>query len=731
MLFYNFIFSQANHLDSILFEGTVNSSSSFGASISYQDTLIAIGAPQENTYTGSIYIFKNKGKNYSQISKIVASDGANYSSFGNSVSLNKNMILVGSLTKDNFKGEAYFYRYRNNQWEEEILQPANLDAYDRYGYSVSLSDSFGVISAPYDDDANTNAGKVYIYKYDKSKDSLIFQEAIVTPDKEASQYFGTSVIITDKRLYVGSEGFDNTGTDIGRVYIYKYDGTSWVLEAKLDPDLVNSSQFGHSLALKDSTLFVGANLEPNSIGSQGGDIYIFQKSSNQWDRTNKLIPATGSSKEKFGSSMYIHGDTLAISAPNYEENSNAIGAVYVYLDSSSTWVQRAFLKSKTPKDGDNFGASVCIIKDNILVGAPGDDSAATDAGALYNFLPAPHIWQQPTQLLNECSGNVKDLTITGFNIDSVRWQKSNNGIYFLNLKDDSFYINTDKKTMSIIVSPLFDSTYNRCMLYNKYYQLASEKSFLTLEKNPPIPNKIPLDTVFGQCSVSITTNPTATDECDANVIASTDSALSYNTQGIYKIVWKYTDPNNNSSFQTQVVVVDDTTKPKISLNTDTIFVMASSDGFYHVTTKILDPISYSDNCSGNITLSNNFNSKSTLEGESIAAPDTIKIIWTADDNHGNVSIDSEIVVVSDYVQNIEELNAGIIIYPNPARNYLFIKTEKKLNLKIFNNIGQCLINKRLVKKLNQIDISNLPSGNYIIQFYNKKSFISKNLNIIK
>ncbi|MEZ4893280.1 MAG: hypothetical protein R2778_09725 [Saprospiraceae bacterium] len=53
--------------------------------------------------------------------------------------------------------------------------------------------------------------------------------------------------------------------------------------------------------------------------------------------------------------------------------------------------------------------------------------------------------------------------------------------------------------------------------------------------------------------------PTATDACDGLITATTTDPTEYIVQGTYSVTWTYTDLNNNSSTQTQTVIVDDTT----------------------------------------------------------------------------------------------------------------------------------------------------------------------------
>jgi hypothetical protein len=83
------------------------------------------------------------------------------------------------------------------------------------------------------------------------------------------------------------------------------------------------------------------------------------------------------------------------------------------------------------------------------------------------------------------------------------------------------------------------------------------------DNEPPVPNSPELPTITGECSVTLTTEPTATDNVDGTVKGTTTDPRSYTEQGTYTILWTYTDKAGNSEPQTQTVIVKDTTPPKI------------------------------------------------------------------------------------------------------------------------------------------------------------------------
>ena len=75
---------------------------------------------------------------------------------------------------------------------------------------------------------------------------------------------------------------------------------------------------------------------------------------------------------RFGESISLSGDTLAVGAPR-----ELGGAVYVFIrNSDGNWAQQAHLQSYN-QDWDYFGQSVALSDDTLVVGAPQESSAAT------------------------------------------------------------------------------------------------------------------------------------------------------------------------------------------------------------------------------------------------------------------------------------------------------------------------------------------------------------------
>jgi hypothetical protein len=157
----------------------------------------------------------------------------------------------------------------------------------------------------------------------------------------------------------------------------------------------------------------------------------------------------------------------------------------------------------------------------------------------------------------------------------------------------------------------------------------------------PVPNIAALPTIEEQCS-AIVTAPTATDNCRGTIIATTSSPTNYNSQGTYTITWMYNDSNGNISTQTQTVKIKDVTAPVPNVATlPTITGQCSAT--------VSTPTA-TDNCSGTITAT-------TSDPINYNAQGTYTITWLYDDTNGNISSQTQTVVVKDTIAPVPNVSS--------------------------------------------------------------------------
>lgn len=181
-------------------------------------------------------------------------------------------------------------------------------------------------------------------------------------------------------------------------------------------------EFGRSVALAGDTLAVGAAYEVGNSSDNGaaesGAVYVFRRTGTSWQQEAYLKASNGDVGDKFGWSVALTGDTLAVGAtgedsaargPGSDEGDNGAtdsGAVYVFRRSESSWQQEAYIKASNADAGDEFGHSLVLAGDTLAVGTWGEDSVATDpadnsavqSGAVYVFRWSGTSWQQEAYL---------------------------------------------------------------------------------------------------------------------------------------------------------------------------------------------------------------------------------------------------------------------------------------------------------------------------------------------
>jgi len=126
---------------------------------------------------------------------------------------------------------------------------------------------------------------------------------------------------------------------------------------------------------------------------------------------------------------------------------------------------------------------------------------------------------------------------------------------------------------------------------------ATKTVAIKIDKTLPVPDVQILPDLSGECSVENIKIPTATDNCDGKIAATTADPLEYKTQGTYLITWSYSDKAGNVAMQTQTVTVHDITAPAISAS-DPVCVTVGNGN--KKSNKIM--LIAQDNCSKNLTL---------------------------------------------------------------------------------------------------------------------------------
>ena len=362
---------------------------------------ILAGAPDK---FGAVHVYTLNNGTWAPAQTVLASDGAIDDEFGFSAAVSStDEIMVGARYHDppagTDAGSAYVFTRNNGTWNEtQKLDPSfNYEtAYAQLGSAVAIEGDTAVVGA---------FGENAAYVFKRSGTSWAFQQKLFSPETGSfgGGAFGVSAALDGNTLAIGAYRADGNNNVAGAAFIYVFDGANWVLQQKVfagDGDY--GDDFGYSLDLDGDTLAVGAWRQP--LGTHRGAAYVFTRSGTAWTQQQKLIASDGEAQDYFGGSVGISGSTIVVGAPFHNApdlpGQNDAGAAYIFEYSGGVWAEQQLILSLDHEGGDFFGASVGIWGDTIAVGAYHDDTPpAYDGGSAYVFTRGGGLWTQQQKLI--------------------------------------------------------------------------------------------------------------------------------------------------------------------------------------------------------------------------------------------------------------------------------------------------------------------------------------------
>ncbi len=275
------------------------------------------------------------------------------------------------------------------------LFPDDATDADWFGASVSLSGNTALIGAPYKPVGFSSLGSASVYV--KSSGDWILQAELSPDDAGWQDEFGQSVSIDGDRFVAGAPGDDDGGDGSGSAYVFVRSGTDWLQAAKLtasDPTV--GKELGSSVFIRGGTVILGA--PQDHVGaSWAGSAYVFVRTSSGWVQEARLTADVPRYHARFGNSVTFDEDTAVIGARGDPHAGPYSGAAYVFVRSGSGWVQQAKLTRIGAGANEGFGASVSLSGDTALIGAPGQLAA-------YVFSRTGTTWHQEAELMGSDSG---------------------------------------------------------------------------------------------------------------------------------------------------------------------------------------------------------------------------------------------------------------------------------------------------------------------------------------
>ena len=327
-----------------------------------------------------------------QVAKLPASDEASGDRFGRSVAMDGDTAVVGAI------GAAYVYTRQSGAWSQvATLTDSDGGPFNQFGYSVAVDGDTVVVGA-HGDDAHRGAA----YVFTKPADGWVTanETAKLTAfDKASGDNFGFTVAVEGDTVVVGAIGDDS---DKGAAYVFTKPDNEWAstsTAAKLTAfDGANDDQVGRSVAVDGDTVVVGAHGDD----AHRGAAYVFTKPADGWvtaNETAKLTAFDKASGDNFGFTVAVDGDTVVVGAIGDDSDK---GAAYVFTKPANGWATTNTAVKLTASDGaydDGFGYSVAVDGDTVVVGAHQDDHEGSESGSAYLFTKPANGWATGTETI--------------------------------------------------------------------------------------------------------------------------------------------------------------------------------------------------------------------------------------------------------------------------------------------------------------------------------------------
>lgn len=337
--------------------------------------------------------------------------------FGGALALDGGQVLVGSkdfgtLGQPGY-GRAYLFDADRGSLLQTFDSPSPFPG-ERFGESVDLSGGRALIGASlfdatngrllrtFDDPTPANRapdrqavalegdkalingfGKVNLF--DASSGSLL--HTFENPAPAIGDRFGRSVALQGDRALVGVTNDIGVapGEDRDPGSAHLFDATSGaLLQSFTSPTPDEVDLFGEAVALDGNRVLIGARAD-SSLASAAGRAYLFDASTGALLQTfENPTPTNG---EDFGTAVAIDGDNVLIGAPFEDTVEFGSGQAYLFDALSGELIQT--LENPGVPGFDFFGSAVAIDDDLLAIGASSDSTVGFRAGQAYVFIAAP------------------------------------------------------------------------------------------------------------------------------------------------------------------------------------------------------------------------------------------------------------------------------------------------------------------------------------------------------
>jgi choice-of-anchor B domain-containing protein len=329
---------------------------------------MVLGFPMPASQTGAVHIYRRgAGGRWGEVSMVTAHGVSIEDGFGASLSVEGNLLAVGAPGTGEGRGAVYvFERDGSGRWAERArLSAGTGEPGDQLGRSVAIRGGVLLAGSP---GHGKNQGRVVVFRR-SGAGSWAEQGVLVGSAVQPAERFGAALALEGDRALIGAPGQvfgDSAGP--GRVVVFRRSGDGWLKEATLT--VSNEKRLrglGASLLLHGGELLAAAP----GTDSLAGVVYRFRSSgSGKWEETGRLAASQPEHPAFFGGALAGDGPELLVGAPFADHGT---GAIHVFRRDGSSWKEQQKLTTTGVGPSTLFGAALAVSRGVAVAGAPQAD----------------------------------------------------------------------------------------------------------------------------------------------------------------------------------------------------------------------------------------------------------------------------------------------------------------------------------------------------------------------
>lgn len=357
----------------------------FGTALTVDGDLAAFGARN-----ATVYIRQRDQDGRGSWGELARRSGT--STFGQALSLDGDTLAIGSWN-DGGTGAVFIHQRdeggADNWGEVASITPPSVASGDQFGGSVALAGDVLVAGAA----EAAGTGQAHIFMRDQGGADNWGQVAVLA-GAATGDAFGQDVAIDGDLIAISAFRHDGVGVDSGAAYVYERNAggaDNWGEVAELAADDAAADiRFGYSVAVNGDLIAVGAQ-RGDGAEAQSGALYLFARDeggADNWGQVTKITHPDGKSGDRFGESVATDGDLILVGAPRGDAATTDEGAAYLYgrdEGGADNWGMVAELTADDGESGDLFADEVAINGSVAVAGQIFDDDGGSNSGAAYVF----------------------------------------------------------------------------------------------------------------------------------------------------------------------------------------------------------------------------------------------------------------------------------------------------------------------------------------------------------